>query len=218
MGIIGRNTLRTLLRDLEREAQRTVDGDASFLEALQNLKREVDGDPRVKAVIRAFQAQDLAVASSFDPRIRIRLHMGETIVAVPEPLPFTRESYSQETQDEFGSEAATEQLRDAANAVVGASPLCQELDRIVNEALRANPSFEQLAAGLERAGYELHICLDLSLYARVSNQPPYAAPAAERKVMRNSRRAHPQPASAEPYAFPLSSQDLEFLKRMKISP
>ena len=211
------------LRNLEREAQSALSDDVSFLEALQALKWEVDTDPRVKAATQALRDRGLTVCSSFAPRIRIGLHAGEDIFTLP------KDSLSSNPSDaedlgyvrQIVNEAVTQELRDAATAVVGASPYCRQLDRIVCEALHAAAGFERIAAALERAGYELHICLDLSAYARVyerrSDETPSPDKPARNERQRSRFRSSTQGAR-DRWQLPLSGQDIEFLRRLKITP
>lgn len=219
MGIIGRNTLLKLLENLEREAQSALAYDPSYLEALQNLKWEVDGDPRVKAAIRELRTRGLIVFGSFDPRIRISLRQWEVLCG-PERFQLSDPPLSEEIgyEREHIEEPATLELRDAANAVLGSSLFCQELDKIVNEALQASPSFERLATGLERSGYELHLCLDLSMYARVLHPAQMAEPIPLQKPQIQERLPSNDQSSGRDPRPPFSSQDVEFLRRLRITP
>jgi hypothetical protein len=206
------NHLRVQLRNLEREAQSSLAADASFLEALQCLKWQIDRDARVKAAMNALRDRGLKVFSSFTPRIRIRLLAGETIVALPTN---TAESNRPHAED-FGyvNQIATEPLiqavRDAASAVVLNSRHSLQLDGIVNEAVQANSAFEKIATDIERAGYQVNLCLDLSAYAQVRD------PRSKMSHVAKKSPVPPDMDSCSPMA--LSGQDLQFLKDMRILP
>ena len=214
-----RNKLLALLQNLERIAERALAKDASFLEALQVLKSEVDRDARVRAAKHALRNQGLIVFSSFSPRIRIRLHAGENVVALPEDVRAAGRSDSEHFQhmNQIGSDPVTQGVRDAASAVVGSSLHCRQLNRIVNEALQANGRFERTAGPLERAGYQLDICLDLSTYARVRQPAAQRSPSVDHRA--STRRQQSEAlTSGKRWQLPLSGQDMEFLKRLRISP
>jgi len=214
------NTLRSLLQNLEREAQSAVAQDASFLEAVQFLKWEVDRDARVKAAMRALQYRGLSVSRSFTPRIRIRLLTGETMLALPKSGPGSNRPAGENLGclRQIASELVTQQLRDAARAVVATSSSCRQLDRIVNEAVQANAIFERNAAVAERAGYEVQICLDLSTYAQVSEQSSTVAQLPRYQLSRDETRRPKALSSEEGAHLPLSSRDLQFLKQLRIRP
>ena len=215
-----RNKLRILLRKLEQTAQSALARDASFLEALQGLKWEIDRDSRVRAAMQALQNRGLIVFSSFAPRIRIRVHSGENVLSLREDV---RTSDRPATEDfecanQVGSEPITQGVRDAASAVVGGSLYCRQLNRIVNEALQANVGFERMAASLERAGYELRICLDLSTYARVREQTSQRTQSIDHGAPTNKRQECKLVTSEKRSPLPLSDQDKEFLKKLRIKP
>lgn len=215
-----RSTLRLLLRNMEREAQAALAHDASFFEALQALKWEVDSDARVKAAMRGLRDRGLSVFSSFAPRIRILLRAGETLLALPK-CEATSHGHDGEDFDHVGqilSATLTQELRDAARAVIAASPYCRELDGIINEAVHANASFERIAAAVERAGYELQICLDLSTYAQVRRRSATPVqvqehPASPARVPEMGPRSW-----GESFDLRLSSRDVRFLKQLRINP
>jgi len=224
MGKMERRKLDILLRNLEGKAQRALSEDVSFLEALQGLKWEVDNDARVKAATQALRDRGLIPCSSLAPRIRIGLHAGEDVFTLPKDSP---PSSSSDAEDlgyvrQIASEAVTQELRDAATAVLDASPYCRQLERIVSKALHAKASFERIAAALERAGYQLHICLDLSAYARVHERTSEGTLSPENKPPRNerqrSRSRSNSLSSRERWQLPLSGQDIEFLRRLRITP
>jgi hypothetical protein len=204
--------LRVQLRNLEREAQSSLAADASFLEALQCLKWQIDRDARVKAAMNALRHRGLRVFSSFTPRIRIRLLAGETIRALPTD---TAESNCPRGED-FGyvNQIATEPLiqavRDAASAVVLNSRHSLQLDGIVNEAVHANSTFEKIATAIERAGYQVNLCLDLSAYAQIRDP---------RQLVSLVEKMEPgRPDVGASSRTDYSSQDLQFLKDMNILP
>jgi hypothetical protein len=92
--------------------------------------------------------------------------------------------------------------------VIAASRHCQELERIVNEAVTSSESFEELASQIENAGCEVLISVDLSAYAQV--QSSLVEGEAEG---RSNRRAS---GKQQDSPMELSSYDLTFLKTMKI--
>jgi hypothetical protein len=102
----------------------------------------------------------------------------------------------------------TQKLKNAASAVIVASPYCQELERVVNEAVTASDSFENIASQIEKIGYEVLISLDLSAYAQVQ---PSSVP------VDRSERANRTSLSEEPVNIELSAQDRSFLKELKIT-
>jgi len=218
-----RSKLDIQLRNLEREAQNALTDDVSFLEALQGLKWEVDSDARVKAATQALRNRGLMVCSSFAPRIRIALHAGEDVFALPKHSPAENLPDAEDADHarEIVSGAATQELRDAATAVVSASLYCRQLDGIIGEALHATAGFERIAAKLERAGYQLHICLDLSTYARVYEARSEGLTSPEDKQSLNERqRSRSRSSSLSPrdrWQLPLSGQDIEFLRKLNIT-
>jgi hypothetical protein len=113
------------------------------------------------------------------------------------------------------TEPITQELRDAASAVVADSPYCRQLDGIVNEAVQANGVFERLAAAVERAGYELHICLDLSTFAQVREQTSRGAQIPGHQVPQTEKQQSHRMNSELLF---LSELDVQFLKEMHISP
>jgi hypothetical protein len=208
MGKMDRDTLGSLLRNMEEQAQTALANDASFFEALRALKREVDSDARVRAAIRVLSARGLSVFSSFAPRVRIRLYTGETVLALPRQTA----GFSGPVSENFDvthteSEAKTQELRNAASAVIAASSCCRELDIIVNEAVRAHAGFERIASALERAGYQLQICLDLSTYAQLGGRRASALPSAGQQSVSSDDAFHSE----------LSKQDVIFLRELRIS-
>lgn len=159
--MIDRRTLRGLLKDMEHAAEEALQQDSSFLEVLQALKWEIDSDSRVQSAVRGLHAAGQRVFSSFVPRIRVRIKKGESVFILPKPQEISAFS------DTAPVSMLTQQLKDAASAVIKTSRHCQELERIVNEAVAASSSFEKLASQVENAGHEVLISLDLSAYAQV---------------------------------------------------
>jgi len=184
------------------------------------LKWEVDSDTSVRAAIHALRNRGLTVFNSFVPRIRIRLHSGEDVVASREDVGSSDQPAAAgfESINPTGREPVTQRVRDAASAVVGASLCCHQLNRIVNEVLRANSSFERMAAPLECAGYELRICLDLTTYARVCEQDSQRAQSIDPRVSVDSEQHRRSQISGKRLRLPLSGQDMEFLRKLRIKP
>ena len=214
------NKLRALLRNLEQAAQSALANDASFLEALQGLKWEVDRDAHVRAAIQALRNRGLIVFSSFAPRIRVRLRSGEEVMALLDDIRTSDRPGAEDVEyaNQVGSEPLSQGVRDAASAVVGASLYCRELNRIVNEALHASAGFEKMAGPLERAGFELHICLDLSTYACVRPQTRQGAQPIDRGASATKRQQRKSQSAGKRSQLPLSGQDIEFLKSLRIRP
>jgi hypothetical protein len=212
-----RSALRTQLRNLEQEAQSALARDASFFEALLALKWEVDNDARVRAAMRALRDRGLSVYSAFVPQVRVWLHAGETVLALHSDSTRAnlREDQGQDRLDQFSSDSRTQELRDTASTVIAASRYRRQLKRIVNEAVQASDAFERLAAGVERSGYELQICLDLSTYAQVREKKLTAAA----DHASRTETYPPMPENAvETSRLPLSRLDVDFLKELRIRP
>jgi len=193
--------MRGLLKDMESAAKKVLQQDSSFFEALQALKWEIDGDPRVQSAARELRAAGHSVFSSFVPRIKVRVRTEEGIFALAKQ----REVPGASSLDPVAN--LTQELKSAAGAVIATSRYCLELERIVNEAVTASDSFEDLASQLERAGFEVLISLDVSAYAQV--QASSVAP--DRLLPAGLENSSDEPAGIE-----LSSYDLSFLKGLKI--
>ncbi len=201
------NTLQAMLGTMEQEAEAALAADAAFFEALRALKWEIDIDPRVRLAYRKLRERGIRVFSSFTPRVRVRLRAGATVLATPERhgAPNFPDAENFELSP-TGDDAITQELRDAASAVIAASACCHELDVIVNEAVHAHAAFERVALAVERAGYELTICLDLSAYAQVVG-PSGAMPELPEE------QAAPEDSG---FRGQFSSRDVQFLKQLHI--
>jgi hypothetical protein len=195
--MVDRKTMRSLLENMERAAEESLQQDAAFYEALQALKREIDNDPQVRSTMSELQAAGRNVFSSFVPRIKIRVRTGEGVFALPKPAP-------EADVEEAGQ--LTQSLRNAASAVIKKSRYYRKLDAIVNEAVGASDRFEGIASKVESAGYEVLICLDLSAYAQV--QGPGAS--------RSAREENAQMPGHEVVSITLSGADRKFLKGVGI--
>jgi hypothetical protein len=198
-----KRAMRELLKDMESAAEKVLQQDSSFFEALQALKWEIDEDARVKSATRALRAAGQSVFSSFLPRIKIRVRTEEGIFTLAKQPAVPASS----ALDPVASLA--QKLKTAANAVIMNSRYCRELEQIVNEAVTASDNFESLAFQIENAGYEVLISLDVSAYAQI--RPASTAP--DRLLP-----AHRPGSSDESATMQLSSYDLEFLKALKIKP
>jgi hypothetical protein len=194
--MIDKPAMRSLLKSLEEVAQRTMQQDSAFCEALQALKWEIDRDARVQSALRSLQAAGLCVFSSFVPRIKVGIRTEEGVLRLPNPPEM--ESAPVDHADKLAQE-----LRQAATAVIRESRYSRELASIVNEAVAANKTFENLASKIETAGHEVLVSLDLSAYSQVQEK---ATP----------RLVNRQP-SADPTNLSLSAFDRGFLKMMKVS-
>jgi hypothetical protein len=193
-------SMQALLKEMENEAELVLQQDAAFFEALQALKWEIDGNPRVKSAVRDLRAAGQKVFSSFVPHIKVRIRAQGRLLETVKPAAIAEPSADPVAR-------LTQELKNAASAVIRTSRCCQELERIVNEAVTASESFENMAARLERAGYEVVISLDLSAYAQVQG----SSAAADRSGGTSHQNSSRKPANIE-----LSSYDLSFLKALKI--
>jgi len=70
--MMNKKVMRSLLENMEREAEESLQRDSAFSEVLQVLKWEINNDPRVQSAIRDLEARGRRVFSSVVPRIRIR--------------------------------------------------------------------------------------------------------------------------------------------------
>lgn len=200
--MINEEAMRGMLENMERAAEDVLRVDPAFAEALQALKWEIDRDRTVRAAISSLQNRGKRVFSSFVPHIRIRIRTSDGVISLPPRGDLAGSSAPQQ------SSQLTQTLRHAASAVIVHSQYREELDRIVNEAVSRDDWFEGIASQIEDAGYEVVICLDLSAYAQIQESPA------------QSRRP-PTPApsldSSNPLAQLLSTQDLNFLRALRIS-
>jgi hypothetical protein len=196
-------SMQGLLKEMENAAELVLQQDAAFFEALQALKWEIDGDPRVKSAVRDLRAAGQKVFSSFVPhvKVRIRTQAGRHEAAKPAGAagPSALDPIARQIQE----------LKNAANAVIIASRYRQELGRIVNEAVTASESFENMASRVEKAGHEVVISLDLSAYVQVQASSATADRSHGTALQKSS-------SSREPANIKLSSYDLSFLKALKI--
>jgi hypothetical protein len=198
-----KQAMRGLLKDMENAAEKVLQEDSSFFEALQALKWEIDSDARVQSAVRGLRAAGRSVFSSFVPRIKIRVRTEEGIFSLAKQPAVPASS----ALDPVASLA--QELKTAASAVIASSRCCRELERIVNEAVAESDNFENLAFQIESAGYEVMISLDVSAYAQI--QPASVAP--DRLLP-----AHRRTQTDETPTMKLSSYDLSFLKALKIKP
>jgi hypothetical protein len=203
--MIDRKIMRSLLESLERAAHETLQQDSTFYEAVQALKWEIDHDPRVQLSVKGLRASGRSVFSSFVPHVKVRVRTTEGIFGLPGPLVVG--GCSAELAD-----GLTEDLRNAASAVIKKSRHCCELDAIVNEAVGASDRFEDIASKIEQAGHKVLICLDLLAYAQVHGSTTQAIPA-DRLV----DDVTPSRPVEEPFSGQFSGGDLRFLKALKIS-
>lgn len=194
-------SIQGLLKEMENAAEQVLQHDAAFFEALQALKWEIDGDPKVKSAARDLRAAGQRVFSSFVPHIKVRIRTQTALHEAAKPAGATGPSAADPIARQI------QELKNAASAVIMASRYCQELERIVNEAVTASESFENLASRVERAGHEVVISLDLSAYVQVQ---------ASSAAVDRSHGTALQNSSREPANIKLSSYDLSFLKALKI--
>lgn len=199
--MIDKQAMRGLLKDMERAAEEVLQQDSAFFEALQALKWEIDSDSRVQSAVRGLQAAGQKVFSSFVPHIKVRVRTGERIFALPKHPEMSNIPAAEPVA------TLTQELNNAASAVIKTSGRCQELERIVNEAVAASGSFERLASHIEGAGHEVLISLDLSAYAHVRE---YSAPPPRLE------RGPGSDSSEEVSKIDFSAIDIKFLKALGI--
>ena len=196
--MIDKRTMRSLLKNMESVAMSTLQQDSTFYEALHALKWEIDNDPGVQSAVQNLRAAGQNVFSSFVPQLKVRVRTEEGIFVLPRQA---------ETSTLPADGALTQELKNAASAVIVKSRHCEELNHIVNEAVAANHNFEKMACEIENAGYEVLLSLDLSAYVQVrrSSAPVRMLPPARR----------PDHSEAAPI-MELSAHDHDFLKALKI--
>ena len=199
--MIDQKTIRSLLANMERAAEESLQQDAAFYETVQALKSEIDRDPQVQSVVSELRASGCRAFSSFVPHIKIRIKTEEGIFSL---------SRSAETPAVLAVEPVdrlTQELRSAASAVIMKSRSRRKLEVIVNEAISASDRFEGMASSVERAGHEVVICLDLSAYAqaRESADPLLPFETAGRSV-----------SAEKPLNTLFSDHDVKFLKAVGV--
>jgi hypothetical protein len=186
---------------MERAAEETLQQDSAFHQAVRALKREIDDDPLVRSRVSELQAAGRSVFSSFVPHIKIRVRTDEGVFELPKAAPIP----TAPAAELIGR--LTQELRDAASAVIKRSRYYRDLGIIVNQAVGASDRFEGIASEVESAGYEVLICLDLSAYAQAKELiPPH----------RQLREAIAQPRKRS-VPIQLSNSDRKFLKDLKIT-
>jgi len=207
--MIDKRTMTSLLMSMESVAISTLQQDPAFSEALHALKWEIDNDPDVQLAVRNLQAAGQSVSNSFVPLLKVRVRTEEGIFALA-AQPETSTLVPQRVG------ALTQELKNAAGAVIVKSHRCVELNRIVNEAVAADHRFEKMACEIENAGYEVLLSLDLSAYAQVrqSSTPVYALPAA--KPIHALEPARRPDDSKAPAKIKLTAYDQDFLRTLKI--
>jgi hypothetical protein len=199
--MIDRKVMRSLLENMEQAAEKTLQQDSRFTQALIALKAEIDDDPAVQTMVGRLQAAGRRVHKSFVPHVKIRIRTEEGIFALPKPgsIPIGAAG------EKVGS--LIQELKNAASAVIKNSRRYSELDKLVNEVVGSNERFEGIASELENAGYEILICLDLSAYAQVQGM-----------ARESHQRFQPNALVREaPAPMQLSGSDRKFLAALKIS-
>jgi len=190
---------------MEREAEKSLQRDSAFSEVLQVLKWEINNDPRVQSAIRGLEARGRRVLSSVVPRIRIRIRGEEGVLLLPERTEGPSSAAVEQVR------GLTDELRNAASAVIMKSRYREELELIVNRAVGASDRFEGIAAEIENAGYEVLICLDLSAYAQVQASPRTARGPADEAMVRPRRPSYGDSANVR-----FTDHDVRFLKALRI--
>ena len=193
--------MRLLLENMERKAEEVLQRDAAFFEALYALKSEIEKDPPVRSAMQVLETTGHRAFTSFVPRVSIRIRKGDDVLALPR-----RVESSLASPNELAREVSDE-LRSAANAVIERSGYRQELNAIINEAIGSSQRFEKMASEIDRAGYEIIICIDFSPYTRVH--------AADTATLPGEPAHLSKTVDTVPYP-PLSQSDLRFLRALKI--
>jgi hypothetical protein len=200
--MIDKKTMRSLLEKMEHAAEEPLQHDSTFYAAVRALKREIDNDPQVQSTVSELRAAGRSVFHSFVPRIKIRIKSEEDVFALPRPAHIRVAPACEQVG------RLTQELRNAASAAIERSRYYRELGTIVNDAVGASDRFEGIASEVERAGYEVLICLDLSAYAQV-------------KGLALAHRQVGEPTAQRPchghVPIQLSGSDRKFLKDLKIS-
>ncbi len=199
--------MRTLLEHMEEAAEETLHQSATFFEAVQSLKEEIDHDPRVRETVHQLRAAGRSVFNSFVPHIKIRVRTEEGIFSLPQ----RPKIMAPPPADTVGR--LTQQLKSAASSAIKNSRHFQELELIVNEAVSASERFEGLAMEVETAGHEVLICLDLSAYVEVRSS--LTATAQAREAVPEAVAASVAPAHLFGTMY-LSGTDVAFLKGLGI--
>jgi hypothetical protein len=199
--MINRKIMRSLLEEMEGAAEETLQQDSAFYEALQALKWEIDSDPQVQSAVSMLQAAGRSVFSSFVPHIKIRVRTEEGVFALPKPVHIPVVPAVEPVA------RLTQELRNAARAVIKRSRYNHELDTIVNQAVGASDRFEGIASRVESIGYEVLICLDFSAYAQVKGSAP-----SDRRAL----EAKPHIPREETVPIQISGSDRKFLKSLNI--
>jgi hypothetical protein len=146
--MIDKRTMRSILKSMESVAMATLQHAPAFYEALHALKWEIDNDSGVQSAIQNLRAAGQSVFSSFVPQIKVRVRTEDGIFGL------TRQADpSSLTMEPVG--ALTQELKNAASAVIARSHHREDLNHIVNEAVAANQNFEKMASEIENAGYEV---------------------------------------------------------------
>ena len=197
MEMIDAKTMRVVLENMEHAAQEALRSDSAFSEALQALKWEIERDPQVKSAMHKLRTTGNIVFSTFVPQIRVRVRTDEGVISLP-PRP---EAVAER------SAQLTHELRKAVCAAIMRSHHRAELDVILNEVVGASDRFEGMAAEIERAGYEVVICLDISAYAQVRESSHRRLEFPETKA---------PDTREEPLSRLLTAKDLKFLEALKI--
>jgi hypothetical protein len=193
--------MRLQLESMEQAATEVLQQDVAFFEALLALKQEIERDPRVRLALSNLRRSGHTVHSSFVPRIKVEIKTEQGIIAL-------RQQGGPAAGSEVGAVTAlTQELKNAATAAILNSRTRDELETIVNEAISASKTFENIASEIENRGYEVRVCLDLSSYAQV-RKPANSVP--------HSERTNPRELGEQTYRISLSDYDLKFMKSLKI--
>src|SRR5579864_2724207 len=200
--MLNRQEMRSRLEILEQAAQQILQQDSAFHEAVRLLQREIDNDPLVQSAVYRLQAAGRRVLRAFVPHIRIRIKTEEGVFTLPGP------GAGPQVPADEPVVRLTRELKNAAGAVITRSRCRRDLELIVNRAMAASDSFEDIASELQSAGHEVLISLDLSTYAQLDEAPATLFDALE---------THQPDVIDEPLKNLLSDYDLIFLKELKIN-
>lgn len=198
--MIDNTQMRSLLENMERAAEEVLQHDAAFFETLYALKSEIHADPQVRSAMRVLGAGGHRAFTSFVPRVNVRVRTENNVLALPRQPEAHSAPASQQTE-------LTDELRRAASAVIQRSSHRQELAAIINEAIGSSNTFEGIASEIERAGYEVVICIDFSAYTEVHGVDTNVS---------QFEGTNPSKTVDTVPTMPLSKSDLKFLNALRI--
>lgn len=216
MYTMNRDMLQSILQTIECRAQKALAGDATFLEALPALNSALEDDLREQAAGHKLGYRRVSGFSSFAPHITIRARAGETSLTPSEHAGRAVQADTEIAARMCASDTGSmrEHLCDVINAFIADGSLCREVKIIISEIVHADAVLRRLASAVERAGYRLLICIDLSMNADVREQYP-AHLRSESHNTKYARARHAEPSDAR-ISLQLSDVDIHFLNALRI--